>query len=72
MAITRSSSVEIVGLHIYEELAGSISDSTASSRSEDRHSDNLGFDDIISDRREYEIMVSVLQLVSLFSFSFLL
>ena len=69
-AVTRSPSVGIVGLHIYEEPAGSASDSTASSRSGDRHSDNSGFGDAISDRREYGMMVSVLQLVPLSSFSF--
>ena len=70
MAVTRSPSVGIVGLHIHEEPAGSASDSTASSRSRDRHSDNSGFGDAISDRREYGMIVSVLQLVPLSSFFF--
>ena len=70
MAVTRAPAVGIVGLHIHEEPAGSASDSTASSRSGDRHSDNSGFGDAISDRREYGMILSVLQLVPLSSFSF--
>ena len=51
-----------VGLYIYRELAGSIADPTASSRSGDRHetSGSLGFGDVIGDRREYRIMLSIL------------
>ena len=60
MAVIRLSSVEIVRLYIYKELAGSASNSIASSWSRDRYSNNLGFNDVISDRREYRIILSIL------------
>ena len=71
MAVTGSTSVGLVGLHIHGELAGSATDPTASSRSADRHgtSDDSGFGDAIDDRREYGIMLSVLQLAPLPPFS---
>ena len=50
-------SVELVGLHIYEESAESVANSTASSLSGDR---SLGLGDAIGNRREYEMMLSVL------------
>ena len=51
-----------VGLYIYRELAGSITNPTASSRSGDYYetSSLLGFSDIIGDRREYKIILSIL------------
>ncbi len=60
MAVTGSTSVGLVGLHIHGEPAGSATDPTASSRSGDRHSDESGFGDAIGDRREYGMMLSVL------------
>ena len=52
--------IEIVKLHIYKKPAESVSDSTTSSRSEDRYSNNLEFDNIISDQREYKIIIFIL------------
>ena len=51
-----------VGLYIYREIAGSTADPTASSRSGDCYepSSSLGFGDVIGDRREYGIILSVL------------
>ncbi len=59
MAVTGSTSL---GLHIHEEPAGSTADPTASSWSGDRHrnSSGAGFGDVIGDRREYGMMLSVL------------
>lgn len=72
MAATDSTSVGLVRLHIHGELAGSATDPTVSSRSGDRHktSGGLGFGDAIGDRREYGMMLSVLQLAPLSPFSF--
>lgn len=67
MALTGSISVGLVGLHIHKESAGSAVDPTASSLSEDRSS-RLG--DVIGNRREYEMMLSVLQLIPLSPFFF--
>ena len=71
IAITGSTSVWVAGLHIHEEPAGSATDPTASSRSGDRHETNAGsgFGDAIGDRREYGMMLSVLQLAPLSPFS---
>ena len=54
--------VRLIRLHIYIELVESITNSIASSRSEDRHetNDDLEFNDIIGDRREYRITLSIL------------
>ena len=54
--------VGLVGLHIYEELAEFITNPTAFSRSGDRYEtrDNLGFNDVIDDKRECEIILSIL------------
>ena len=54
--------VGLVGLYIYAELVEFITNSTASSRSGDRHeiSNGLGFSDAIGDRREYGIILSIL------------
>ena len=49
IAIIVLSSVEIIKLYIYKKLVESISDFIVSSRSEDRYSNNLEFDDAISD-----------------------
>ena len=49
--------VELVGLHIYEKLVKSIADSTASSLSGDR---SLELGDAIGNRREYEMILSIL------------
>ena len=67
MTLTGSISVGLVGLHIHEEPAGSAADPTASSLSGDRSS---GLGDAIGNRREYGMMLSVLQLVPLSPFSF--
>lgn len=68
MAVARSTSAGLVGLHIHAEPAGSATDPPVSSRSGDRHSDESGFGDAIGDRREYG-MLSVLQLAPLSPFS---
>lgn len=67
MAVTGSTSVGLVGLHIHAEPAGSVTNPTAASRSGDRHetSGGSGFGDAIGDRREYGMTLSVLQLPSL-------
>ncbi len=72
IAVTGSMSVGLVGLHIHGNLAGSAADSTASSRSGDRHetSSGSGFSDTLGNRREYWMMLSVTQLVPLSPFSF--
>ena len=72
IAIIGSTFVGLIGLHIYAEPAGSVTDPTASSRSGDRYetSGGSGFSDVIGDRREYRITLSVLQLPPLFLFSF--
>lgn len=74
MAIIGSISVGLIGLHIHTESAGSVINSTAASRSGDRHETSGGseFGDAIGDRREYKITLSVLQLPSLSLFSSLL
>ncbi len=72
IAITGSTFVGLIGLHIHAEPAGSVTDPTASSRSEDRHetSGGSGFGDVIGDRREYGMTLSVLQLPPSSPFSF--
>ena len=60
IAVTGLTSVGLVELYIHRELVGFVTDPTVSSRSKDRHSDELGFGDAISDRREYGMMLSVL------------
>ena len=63
--------VELIRLYIHTELVESITNPTASSRSDNRHetSDNLGFNDAIDDRREYRIILFILRYASLFPFS---
>ena len=53
--------VGLIGLYIYAELVESVTNPT-SSRSGDRYeiSDNLEFNDVIEDRREYRITSSIL------------
>ena len=72
MAVAGSTSVGLLGLHIHAEPAGSAIDPTASSRSGDRHetSGGSGFGDAIGDRREYGMMLSILQYAPLSPFSF--
>ena len=72
MAVAGSTSVGLLRLHIHAELAGSVINPTTSSRSGDRHetSSGSGFSDAIGDRREYEIMLSILQYTPLSPFSF--
>ncbi len=62
MAVTGSTSVGLLELHIHGEPAGSTADPTASSRSGDCHetSGGSGFGDAIGDRREYGMILSVL------------
>ncbi len=74
MAVTGSTSVELVGLHIHAEPAGSVTGPTASSWSGDRHetSGGSGFGNVIGYRREYGMTLPVLQLPSLSPFSSLL
>ena len=62
IAVTGSTSVGIVGLHIYGEPAGSVANPTASSRSEDYYetSGDSGSGDLIDDRREYRSILSLL------------
>ena len=62
MVVKGSTSVGLLGLHIYGEPAGSTIDPTASSWSGDRHrnSGDAEFGDIIGDWREYGMMLSVL------------
>ena len=71
MAVARSTSVGLVGLHIHAEPAVSVTNPTAASRSGDRHETNgsSGFGDAIGDRREYGMMLSVLRYVPLPPFS---
>ena len=54
--------VELIKLHIYIKLVESIINSITSFRSEDRHeiSNDLEFDDVIDDRREYKITLFIL------------
>ena len=61
MAVADSTFVELVELHIHAESAEFVTNST-SSRSEDRHeiSDDLEFNNVIEDRREYGMTSSVL------------
>ena len=59
--------VGLVGLHIHKELAGSVANSTTSSLSGDR---SLELDNAIDNRREYEMILSILQLIPLSPFSF--
>lgn len=72
--IIGSTSVGLMRFHIHAKSIESVIDLTASFRSEDRHeiSDDSGFGDAIGDRREYEMMLSVLRYVFLFPFSSLL
>ena len=62
ITIIDSTFVELIRLHIYTKLAESITNSTATSRSEDRYeiSNSLEFNDVIEDRREYKITLSIL------------
>lgn len=71
IVITGSISVGLIKLHIYTELAGSVINPTASSRSEDHGeiSDSLEFGDVIDDRREYRMMLSILRYTPLSSLS---
>lgn len=73
IAVTGSAFVRCVGLHIDGEPARSATDLTASSWSRDCHeiSDVSGFSDARNDRREYGMMLSVLQFTSLPLCSFL-
>ena len=54
-------SVGLIRLYIYTELAGFVTNPT-SSRSRDRYeiSSDLGFRDVIEDRREYGITLFIL------------
>ena len=72
IAIAGSTSVGFFELHIYAEPAESVIDLTASSRSGDYYetSSDSGFGDVIGDRREYKMMLSILQYASLSPFSF--
>ena len=72
VAVIGSASVRRVGLHINGEPARSATDPTASSRSRDCHetSGSSGFDDARGDRREYGMMLSVLQFTPLSLCSF--
>ncbi len=72
IAVTGSLSVRLVGLHIHGNLARSAADPMVSSRCGDRHeiSGVSGFGDALGNGREYWMMLSVLPLVPLSSFSF--
>ena len=72
MAVAGSTSVGLLGLHIHAEPPRSAIDPTASSRSGDRHetSGGSGFGDAIGDRREYGMILSILQYAPLSPFSF--
>ena len=71
IVITGSISVGLIKLHIYAESAGSVINPTASSRSGDRGeiSDSSEFGDVIDDRREYRMVLSILRYTPLSSLS---
>ena len=71
IAIARLISVGLIGLYIYTEPAGSTTNPTASSRSRERYetSSGLGFSEVIGDRREYRIILSILRYTPLSPFS---
>ena len=74
ITIVSSTFVWVIELHIYEKLIEFIIEFIASSRSGDHHEINndLKFNDVTGDRRVYEMILSLLQLASLFLFFFLL
>ena len=72
IAITDWVSVGRVELHIHNESAWSVTGPIVSSQSRDCHktSGSSEFNDTINNWSEYEMILSVLQLAALFSFSF--